>query len=94
MRNKARPEGSIAEGYVAEECMTFCARYLTDMDSRLNRPDRYMDCASDDCTSLTVFKNNGRSIGGGTWDSMRLSEIEQAHFYILQNCEEVRPWIE
>ncbi|XP_057442542.1 uncharacterized protein LOC130734207 [Lotus japonicus] len=34
VRNKARPEGSIAEGYVAEECMAFCARYLTDMDSR------------------------------------------------------------
>ncbi|XP_058775718.1 uncharacterized protein LOC131649992 [Vicia villosa] len=44
VRNKARPEGSIAEGYLAEECMTFCARYLVDMDSRLNQPDRYMDC--------------------------------------------------
>ncbi|XP_057447269.1 uncharacterized protein LOC130739062 [Lotus japonicus] len=40
VRNKARPEGSIAEGYVAEECITFCARYLIDMDSRLNRPDK------------------------------------------------------
>ncbi|XP_057451940.1 uncharacterized protein LOC130743729 [Lotus japonicus] len=48
VRNKARPEGSIAEGYVSEECMTFCARYLTDMDSRLNRPDRYMDYASNE----------------------------------------------
>ncbi|XP_057443879.1 uncharacterized protein LOC130736038 [Lotus japonicus] len=94
VRNKARPEGSIAEGYVAEECMTFCARYLTDMDSRLNRPDRYMDYASDEFVGLSVFKNNGRSIGGGSWESMSSSDIQQAHFYILQNCEEVRPWIE
>jgi hypothetical protein len=95
VRNKARPEGSIAEGYVAEECMALlCARYLIDMDSRLNRPDRYMDYVSDDCTNLSVFKNNGRHIGGDSWENMSLSEIQQVHFYILQNCEEVRPWIE
>lgn len=94
MRNKARPEGSIAEGYVAEECMTFCARYLTDMDSRLNRPDRYMEYADGDSNGVSVFKNNGRSIGEGSWEDMTFSDIQQAHFYILQNCEEVRPWIE
>ncbi|XP_058776589.1 uncharacterized protein LOC131650901 [Vicia villosa] len=94
VRNKARPEGSIAEGYLAEECMIFCARYLVDMDSRLNQPDRYMDCVSENCTSLSVFKKNGRPIGGDSWENMSLSEILQAHFYILQNCEEVRPWIE
>jgi hypothetical protein len=94
VRNKARPEGSIAEGYLAEECMTFCARYLVDMDSRLNRPDRYMDYVGDDRTGLSVFKSNGRSVGGDSWENMSLSEIQQAHFYILQNCEEVRPWIE
>ncbi|KAH7835951.1 hypothetical protein Vadar_031397 [Vaccinium darrowii] len=26
VRNRARPEGSIAEGYFVEECMTFCSR--------------------------------------------------------------------
>jgi len=31
VRNKAHLEGSIVEGYVAEECMTFCARYLVDI---------------------------------------------------------------
>ncbi|XP_057760053.1 uncharacterized protein LOC130980381 [Arachis stenosperma] len=28
VRNKAKSEGSIAEGYVAEEALTFCSRYL------------------------------------------------------------------
>ncbi|XP_074346497.1 uncharacterized protein LOC141685284 [Apium graveolens] len=32
VRNRSKPEGSIAEGYLAEECMTFCSR----MDKRLN----------------------------------------------------------
>lgn len=76
VRNKARPEGSIAEGYVAEECMALlCARYLIDMDSRLNRPDRYMDYVSDDCTNLSVFKNNGRHIGGDSWEKDRKSVV-------------------
>ena len=39
-RNKRYPGGSIAEGYLAEECMTFCSRYLEDVETRLNRPSR------------------------------------------------------
>ncbi|KAJ9541221.1 hypothetical protein OSB04_027727 [Centaurea solstitialis] len=31
VRNKARPEGSIAEGYVAEEALTFCSMYRRDL---------------------------------------------------------------
>jgi len=65
VRNKAQPEGSIAEGYVVEKCMKFCAKYLVDMDSRLNRAVKYIEHASDDCNGLLVFKNNGRSIGPG-----------------------------
>ncbi|KAG8503945.1 hypothetical protein CXB51_002268 [Gossypium anomalum] len=39
-RNKRYPEGSIAEDYLPEECMTFCSRYLEDVETRLNRPSR------------------------------------------------------
>jgi hypothetical protein len=28
VRNKAHPEGSIVEGYISEECMTFCACFF------------------------------------------------------------------
>ena len=37
VRNRARPEGSIAEAYVAIECMTYCSRYFDDVDTRHNR---------------------------------------------------------
>ena len=66
---------------------------VTDMDSRLNQADGYMERASDDCNGLLVFKNNGRSIERNFGKTMNSFEIQQAHFYILQNCEEVRPWI-
>ena len=31
MHNKARPEGSIAEACIADECLTFYSRYLEDI---------------------------------------------------------------
>ncbi|XP_075074837.1 uncharacterized protein LOC142162387 [Nicotiana tabacum] len=43
VRNKAQPEGSIAEGYLAEESLTFCSRYIEDIETRFNRPRRVLD---------------------------------------------------
>nr|GEZ88618.1 hypothetical protein [Tanacetum cinerariifolium] len=36
VRNKAKPEGSIAKGYVAEEALTFCSHYLKGVEIRFN----------------------------------------------------------
>ncbi|GJY16009.1 reverse transcriptase domain-containing protein [Tanacetum coccineum] len=38
VRNKAKPEGSIAEGYVAEEALTFSSHYFRDVTTKFNRP--------------------------------------------------------
>ncbi|WVZ82126.1 hypothetical protein U9M48_029427 [Paspalum notatum var. saurae] len=45
VRNKSHPEGSIAEGYISEECMTFCSRFLEDVDTKFNRPERHESAA-------------------------------------------------
>lgn len=34
VRNKGHPEGSIAEGYLLEECLTFCSRYMEDIETK------------------------------------------------------------
>ncbi|XP_062020273.1 uncharacterized protein LOC133736695 isoform X2 [Rosa rugosa] len=47
VRNKSRPEGSIAEGYIAQECLSFCSMYLEDVDTRLTRPGRNADVNMD-----------------------------------------------
>ncbi|GKV13761.1 hypothetical protein SLEP1_g24743 [Rubroshorea leprosula] len=41
--NKAHPEGSIAEAYLSNECLTFCSRYLEGVETRFNRPLRNDD---------------------------------------------------
>ncbi|GJS54887.1 hypothetical protein Tco_0628249 [Tanacetum coccineum] len=44
VRNKAKPEGPIAEGYVAEEALTFSSHYFWDVTTKFNRPDCNVDC--------------------------------------------------
>ncbi|OIT20316.1 hypothetical protein A4A49_57189, partial [Nicotiana attenuata] len=94
VRNMARPEGSIAEGYLAEECMAFCSKYLTDMETKENRPDRNSSSSNMDPNGLSVFNCRGKPFGGGDWTKLSDLEIKQAHFYILQNCAEIGPFIE
>ena len=40
VRNKATPKGCIAEGYIVTKLVTFCARYLDNTPTFLNRPLR------------------------------------------------------
>ncbi|KAK2653264.1 hypothetical protein Ddye_013120 [Dipteronia dyeriana] len=43
VRNKARPEGSIAKGYLADECVTFCSRYMDGVETKFNKSERNYD---------------------------------------------------
>ncbi|GKF00212.1 putative reverse transcriptase domain, ribonuclease H-like domain, aspartic peptidase domain protein, partial [Tanacetum coccineum] len=43
VRNKAKPKGSIAEGYVAEEALTFSSHYFRDVTTKFNHLDRNVD---------------------------------------------------
>ncbi|GJZ99776.1 reverse transcriptase domain-containing protein [Tanacetum coccineum] len=44
MYNNTISEGSIAEGYVAEEALTFNSHYFWDVTMKFNRPDRNVEC--------------------------------------------------
>ena len=43
VRNVAKPKGSISEGYVVKEALTFFSRYFNDVEMRFNRSDRNDD---------------------------------------------------
>ncbi|GJU49011.1 phospholipase-like protein [Tanacetum coccineum] len=62
VRNKAKPEGSIAEGYVAEEALTFSSHYFRDVTTKFNRPDRNVDPPPPTC-QFQVFRSLCKSIG-------------------------------
>nr|GEZ89532.1 hypothetical protein [Tanacetum cinerariifolium] len=44
VQNKAKPKGSIADGYGAEEALTFSSHYFWDVTMKFNHPDRNVDC--------------------------------------------------
>ncbi|GKA29703.1 reverse transcriptase domain-containing protein [Tanacetum coccineum] len=58
VRNKAKPEGSIAEGYVAEEALTFSSHYFLDVTTKFNRPDHNVDPPPPTCR-FQVFRSVG-----------------------------------
>ncbi|KAG9135334.1 hypothetical protein Leryth_015223 [Lithospermum erythrorhizon] len=54
VRNRAHPEGSIEKGYLMEECMNFCSRYMTDVEIKENRQPRNDE--GDNSSSRTLGK--------------------------------------
>nr|GEW19956.1 hypothetical protein [Tanacetum cinerariifolium] len=56
----SKPEGSIAEGYVAEEALTFSSHYFRDVTTKFNRPERNVDLPT---CQFQVFQLVCKSIG-------------------------------
>nr|GEY98967.1 hypothetical protein [Tanacetum cinerariifolium] len=56
VQNKAKLEGSIAEGYVAEEALTFSSHYFWDVTTKFNRLDRNVDPPPPMC-QFQVFRS-------------------------------------
>jgi hypothetical protein len=55
-QNKARPEGSIAGGYLVDECLTFCSMYLRGIETRWSHKERNVDdCLKERDLSFNVF---------------------------------------
>ncbi|KAH0655500.1 hypothetical protein KY285_030382 [Solanum tuberosum] len=93
--NRACLEGCIAEGYIANECMTLCSRYLHRIDTKFNRPERNYDGGLKQSNGgLSLFCQPGRTLGAKTPFELEADELEQAHIYILKNCDEVLPYLE
>ncbi|GJS78706.1 uncharacterized protein Tco_0728587 [Tanacetum coccineum] len=84
VRNRARPEGCIAKGALMEECMTFCARSLKDIETKSTRPDQNYN--SED--------NLGSHFGMETPFFLDHLSMEQAHHYLLASTDAVAPYRE
>ncbi|WVZ85684.1 LOW QUALITY PROTEIN: hypothetical protein U9M48_032579 [Paspalum notatum var. saurae] len=88
VKNRAHPEGSIAEGYCMEECMTFCSRFV-EGNTRFTRPARNPE-PLDKIKEMFLFDSAGEPIGKATavtqFDNQLLA---QAHRYVLRHCDEL-----
>ncbi|KAL3337469.1 hypothetical protein AABB24_029894 [Solanum stoloniferum] len=88
VRNCACPEGSIAEAYIANECLAFCSRYLEGGDSR-SYYSRKCDDEIEHETSKEecLFPSTGESYGAVDVYEMDEKTLLQAHRHVLFNCE-------
>ncbi|KAH0781856.1 hypothetical protein KY290_001454 [Solanum tuberosum] len=92
--NRACPEGCIAEGYIANECMTLCSRYMHKVETRFNWPERNYDGVLEQLNGgLSIFSQPRRTLGAKVPCELEVDELEQAHIYILKNCDEVIPYL-
>jgi hypothetical protein len=92
VRNTARPEGSIAEAYVVDECLTFCSRYFDDMETRFNRPGRNIERDDSHVGDVSVFKHGVNFIGASEYLEAG-AEYDKMVWYVLRSCPEVQPYI-
>lgn len=98
VRNKAHPEGCIAEAYLADECMTFCSIYLEGFETKHNQPTRNDDndesvaCSDDECTPY-LFPHVGKPLGKLRSYVIRGLTKMQAHRYVLFNYSDVNPYL-
>ncbi|GJV03335.1 signal peptide peptidase-like protein 2 [Tanacetum coccineum] len=88
VRNKAKPEGSIAEGYVAKEALTFSSHYFRDVTMKFNCPDRNVDCPPPTC-QFQVFKSLCKSIGLRSVIRIDHQELKKVIWYVLHNSPEI-----
>ena len=95
VRNKARAEGSIAERYLVDECLTFCSRYLHNIETKFNRMERNYDGVqpSTDTSQLSIFSMLGKPFGKAEVKELSVKHHDIATFYVLQNCEESQPFV-
>ncbi|KAL5831637.1 hypothetical protein ACOSQ4_016991 [Xanthoceras sorbifolium] len=93
VKNKARPEGSIAEAYIVNESLTFCSMYLHSIETQFNRIHRNDDGGLR-TQSLSIFSQQAQPFGGVHRSELSRSEIECAHWYVLNNCQEVQPFLD
>ncbi|GJT88153.1 reverse transcriptase domain-containing protein [Tanacetum coccineum] len=88
VRNKAKPEGSIAEGYVAEQALTLTSYYFQDVTMKFNRPDRNVDCPPPTC-QFQVFKSLCKSIGLRSVIRIDHQELKKVIWYVLHNSPKI-----
>ncbi|BBN68948.1 transposable element gene [Prunus dulcis] len=94
VRNRAKPEGSIIEAWVQYESLTFCGMYLKDVETAFNRPQRNNDGGMRK-EKLSVFAQSARPFGDpGRGESFSRNDMEVAHWFVLNNCDEIMAYLD
>ena len=80
VHNRTHPEGFIAECYIAKKAVEFCTEHLSDVRT----------------IGMPLSQNMGltKPLLGCSVTLVDRNLLNQAHLYVLENTEEVLPYIE
>ena len=67
---------------------------MHNIETRFNRQERNYENANGSDEALDIFSHSGRGLGAPTVISVPRREMDQAHDYILKNCDEVQPFLQ
>uniref|UniRef100_J3LNX2 DUF4218 domain-containing protein n=1 Tax=Oryza brachyantha TaxID=4533 RepID=J3LNX2_ORYBR len=92
VRNRARPEGSIAEAYIADECLTFCSKYMDGVETRFNREPRNKGFSNEEAYEVDVF---GHGVHFTSASELQYDEngFDQMVWYVLNNCSQIEKYV-
>jgi hypothetical protein len=91
--NRSWPEGLIAEAYVDDECLTFCSKYMDDVDTRFNREPRNKSFSDEEIYGVDVF-GHGVHFTSVSEPLSEDSAIDQIVWFVLNNCSRVEKYVE
>ena len=96
VHNYNYPEGSIAEGYIFDESLTYCSRYLHDSKTKFNKAPRHDDSLgpSHETNSLPYLRIFGRPLSGYAATQLNYKSWTQAHTCVLMNCPDIDEFAE
>ncbi|KAL0556667.1 hypothetical protein IC582_005181 [Cucumis melo] len=82
VRNRNRPEGCMVENYIVEEAIEFCSEFIAGVSSiGLN--------------SSVIKKNSNmdRALSASSFIRPSKEQLDQAHLYVIQNVNDVLPYV-
>ena len=85
IRNRARPEGSIAEAYMATKALTFCSKYI-EITDHLSKE------VCEHNSVLNIFNYSIR-VTGKSWEEDKPKDLDKLVYYVLNNYPEILPYI-
>lgn len=80
-----------------QEILTFCSRYLDDIETRWNRVGRVDDEPINIQPKTRIdelFPQEGKPVGGCSHFTLTSTEKLQAHRHVLTNCSAVDPYLQ
>jgi hypothetical protein len=85
------PEGSLAENYQFDECLTFCSRYLNGCATKFNRPSRH-DSTEPNSAGQPYLRIIGRPLSGFASSQLDFVAWSQAQRCVLVNYPDIEKY--